>query len=155
VFCHKHNLPDVLSIVCDLAVDRLQHSVRLTANRHRAHGVFWLERIERRKHSRPSFLPPAHHFATRRRRVQFKLLITMAVGLFTVAGEEIREARAHIARQMLDQYCNGVRLWIHRDEQIFLSKLRHCSFAHALVTAQLAACFIQICPIPRHPGTQP
>src|ERR1700730_546974 len=89
-------------------------------------------------------LPPAHHLATCRRRVQFELLITLAVGLFTVAGEEVREARAHIARQMLDQCGHGVRRWINGDEKIFVGKLRHGSFAQALVTTQLAAGFIQI-----------
>src|SRR5207302_11234958 len=43
----QYDLSDVLGVVRDLAVDRLQHRVRLAPNRHSAHHVFRLERIKR------------------------------------------------------------------------------------------------------------
>src|SRR5579863_2472916 len=61
VFCQEYDLPDVLGIVSDLAVDGLEDSVRLAADRHSVHHVFGLERIDGGGDTRPSFLPPLHH----------------------------------------------------------------------------------------------
>lgn len=45
---------------------------------------------------------------------------------------------------MLDPDRNGVRLGIKSDEEVCILQLRHCRFAHALITTQLAAGFVQV-----------
>src|SRR5437868_11936182 len=45
---------------------------------------------------------------------------------------------------MLDQNGDGVRLRVQRHEEIVIAKLRHRSFAHALVPTHLAARFFDI-----------
>jgi hypothetical protein len=47
VFREKNNLPDMVSIVRDLSIDRLHHGMRLSANCDGARQICFGERLER------------------------------------------------------------------------------------------------------------
>src|SRR6201987_5211245 len=140
----ENDLSDVLGVVGNLAIDGLQYRVRFAANRDCTHDVFGLERIDCPENAGPAFFPPCHHFAAGRGGAYFEFPVAEAVGLLSIAGEKVGEAGAHIASQMLDKNGNGVRLGIERGEEVFVSKLAHRAFAHALVSAQLVARFLEV-----------
>src|SRR5438067_2122947 len=144
VLSQQDNLPHVVRVVRDLAMNGLQHGMRLVANGHHASQVLRLQRRDGVEDIFPSRLPPAHELGTRGPRLQDKFLVSIAVGLFAVAGEEIQEARAHVARQMLDQNGYTVGLIIELQKKIFIVQLRESGFRQALVTAQAAQSFLDI-----------
>src|SRR5579863_8147096 len=97
MFGQKNNLADVAGIVCDLAIDSLEHGVRLAADSDGAHHVFGFEGLKRAEYTRPSFFPPAHYFGSRGCGIQFKFLVAKAVGLLAIGSEEVGKARTHIS----------------------------------------------------------
>src|ERR1700722_8027386 len=94
-------------------------------NGYGARHIFRVERLNRAQDACPALLPPAHYVGLRGRAAHFKLAIAKAVRLFAIAGEEVGEARAHIARQMLYKNSDGVRLRIERQKKVIVTKLRH------------------------------
>src|ERR1700674_3053598 len=119
----KNNLPDMRRVVRNLAIDRLQNGVRFAANHHSARHIFRFERVYRAEDTSPAFVPPAHYVSPRGRATHLKLAIAETVGLFAVAGEEVGEARPHIACQVLYKNGNGIRLRIKRQEKVVIPKL--------------------------------
>src|SRR5215471_5117769 len=153
MFGQKNNLADVLGVVGDLPVDRLQHGVRLAADRHRAHNVLRLKAADCGEYTFPTIVPPLHHLGASGGAGERKFLVAEAVRLLPVAGEKVCEAGAHISGEVLHQDCNRVCFRIKRDKKILVLKLRHCPFAKTFITAHLAASLIEIvcCEI-RHRG---
>src|SRR5215831_10896300 len=79
----QDDLPDVVRIMRDLAVDRLHHRVRLASNRDCAVHIRFRQRLERAKHSVPSVFPQCQQGLSRLRR-RFEFGIAIAIRLFTV-----------------------------------------------------------------------
>src|SRR5271165_1016997 len=71
----EYDLPNVLRVMRDLPVDRLQHRVRFAADRNRMHHIFRFQRIDGAEHDRPTFFPPPHHIRARRCQGDFKFAV--------------------------------------------------------------------------------
>src|SRR3569833_138532 len=61
VFGQKNDLPNVVRVMCDLAIDRLHDRVRFATDRHSSPHVFGLQRIDGIENRLPPVLPPRHH----------------------------------------------------------------------------------------------
>jgi len=144
MFRQEYDLADMRRVVRDLTIDGLQHGMRLAANRDRAHQVFGFERFDRGEDEVPALLPQLHHVGASCCGADFEFRIAKAVRLLTVRCQKIGEARAHVSREMLHQNRDRVRFRIERGEKVGVAKLRHRALAHALVTAHLAPCFVEI-----------
>src|SRR5580700_2922534 len=106
VLCQKHNLPDMCRIVRNLSIDGLQDGVRFSADGYGSAHIFRFERFDCCQNATPAVFPPPHHLGTGGGSADFELSIAKTVWLLAVAHQEVGEARAHIARQMLDQNRN-------------------------------------------------
>src|SRR5579871_2267080 len=144
MFRAQHDLSNMRGVMRDLAVNGLQNSVSFAANGDGAHHIFSLQGIDCLEDARPATFPPCHNFCASRRGSHFKLAVTEAIRFLAVAGEEIGKTRPHIAREVLHEDCDRIRLGIKRDEKIFIAKLCKRGFAHVLVSAELAACFLEV-----------
>src|SRR5271166_2230542 len=98
VLRQKDDLPDVIRVVRNLAVDGLEHGMRLAANGDGALQVLGMKRIDGLKDHLPILFPRAEHFFALSLGVHDKFAVAMAVGLLAVAGQKISEAGAHVAR---------------------------------------------------------
>src|SRR5258708_2124828 len=100
MLCQIDNLPSVVSVMAESAIDRLHYRVRFSADHYAASQIRFAQRGERVKHIFPARLPLSEQFRARlRRSLEFR--VAVAVGLFTVASQEISPARAHIAMNVL------------------------------------------------------
>jgi len=99
----EDDLPEVLGVMSDLTVNGLEHCMRLVTNRHDSHDVFGSELVDRAEDTCPPFFPPRHYFCASRCRADLKLAIADTVRFLAVASEKIREARAHVAGNVLDE----------------------------------------------------
>ena len=140
----KHDLPDVRGVMGDLAVDGLQHGMRLAADRDRSHHVVRPEIRDRAEDALPALLPQLHHLGASRRCCDLELGIAKAIRLFSVGGKKVGEARAHVPCQMFHQDRHRIRFGIEHSAKVRILKLRHRTFAHALVAAHLAPRFVEI-----------
>ena len=75
----------------DLAVDGLQHGMRLATNGDGALQVFGVKRIESLENQLPILLPRAEHFLALGIVVHDKFAVTVAVRLLAVTGQEVGE----------------------------------------------------------------
>jgi hypothetical protein len=73
-----------------------------------------------------------------------RVVVAEAVRLFAVGSEEVGEAGAGVAGDVLNQDGNGVRFGVDEGEQLGVLQLRDGSFRHALMAAQLALDFFQV-----------
>src|SRR5579863_6289816 len=140
----ENDLASVLGVVRDLPIHRLQDGMGLAANCDRAHDVLWLKAFDGREHACPTLFPPAHDIRTGSGRCHFEFLIAIAVWLLAIGGQEVGEPRAHVARQMLDEDGDRIRLWIERYEQLFVFQLSDGALCQAFVPTELATGFIEI-----------
>lgn len=139
----KDDLSDVTGVVGERAIERLHHRVGFLPDVDSAQEIVWLQRIESTEHALPALLPPAEKFLARRLTGQFELLIAMPVWFLAVRGKEIREARPHVARDVLHQDRNGIRFRIERNQELLVGNLYDRPFRHALITAELAPDFFE------------
>src|SRR5208282_2610540 len=102
----EHNLPGVLRIMRDLAIDGLKYRVRITANGDGAHHVFRSQSIDSGKNMAPALFPPLHHLGARCPLSDLKFTIAKAVRFFPIAVQEVAKTRAHVSRQVLYENCD-------------------------------------------------
>src|SRR5579875_2530434 len=77
VLGQQHDLANMIWIVRQLAIDGLQHRMRLTANGDLAAQVVLLQWLQRGKHAGPSLFPQRHQRRARGRRID-KLAVAIA-----------------------------------------------------------------------------
>src|SRR5208337_1723364 len=118
--------------------------MRLAANADRAPEVVRVKRVDRLENQLPILFPRAEHFLALGVVVHDKFPVAIAVGLLAVAGQEIGEARAHVARQVLHDDCDTVGFRIGRRKELFIAELRDGAVCKALVTTQAAEDFVNI-----------
>src|SRR5262250_1473497 len=102
------DLSAVVSVVSKGAVEGLQYCMWFMANSHGVHQMFGRERVDCGKDDFPAISPPAHDVRTSGSGRKFKLLVTMAIGLLTVGGQEVGEAGAHVSGNVLHDRGNGI-----------------------------------------------
>src|SRR5438477_10321838 len=110
----KYDLPDVLSVVRECAVERLHDRVRFLPDGYGARHVFWFECVESRENLRPTLFPAAHDFFARRASRNFEFLISEPIWFLAIGGQEFREARTRVAGNVLDEDRDRVCFWIDR-----------------------------------------
>ena len=96
VFGEKYDLPDVISIMGELAVDRLRHGMRLAPDRYAARQIGisqWLERVEE---ASPAVLPQPEDFSASGRGIH-KFGITITNGALPVGVRKAGPAGTHVA----------------------------------------------------------
>jgi len=131
----KNNLPDVVGVVRDLAVDGLRHGMRLGANRYGPGQVRvsqWLKRIEE---ILPAAFPEFQQFSTRLRR-GFKFRVAISVGLLSIGGQEICPTRFHVPHHVFDDGGDGIRFGVEHSEQARIRALRDGAVSQLLVVAE-------------------
>src|SRR5215469_7284177 len=116
----------------------------VAANVDGASDIQGLKSVERVKHALPALFPAAHQFLARRLRMQFKLLVAIAIRLLAVAGQKICPARALISADMFDQQSYIERFRIGRIKEIRILQLRQRSLRQTLVSAKIAPNLVQI-----------
>ena len=132
----KNDLTNMARVVRHLPVDGLHDGVRFVADIDRAAEVGVGQRFERGEDRAPSRLPQCHQRGTRGGR-RFEFGVTMAIWLLAVRVEEIRPTRAHVARQVLHDHGDRIRLRIERDLKLIVRHLGHGALTHRLEGAEL------------------
>src|ERR1041384_6030176 len=92
----------------------------------------WLNRFE---DAIPALVPHFHEFSTSGWRF-YKFRIAIAVRLLSVAGQEIRPARAHVASHVLSGNSDGIHFFIECLKQLSICNLLHGSLRQFLVIAK-------------------
>ena len=98
----------MMGIMRNLTVDGRQHRMRFSADVDGAAQIFRFEIANGVKHQLPAIFPPAHDLLARGRRIQLKFLVAVPVWFFSIAGQEIRPARAHVAGHVLHNHGDAV-----------------------------------------------
>src|SRR5579864_3148472 len=116
----KYELADMLGVVRNLPIDRLQHGMRFAADGDGAHHVLRLQSVDRSHHARPAVFPPFHYVGPHGWGSNFKLAVPEAVRFLAIAGQEVGEARPHVAGKVLNEDCNRVGLRIQQNEELLI-----------------------------------
>ena len=124
----ENHLPHVVSIVPELAVDRLHHRVRFASNERRPAEITVCQRREGVERVFPTRFPERQQLSPGWRR-RFELRIAIAVGLLAVGLEEISSARPHVAGEVLHDDRDGIGLRVQCGEQRFVRRLRDSAIA--------------------------
>src|SRR5881275_3187614 len=136
-------LPRVLAVVRELSVDGLDDCVRLAAYENLARQVFAFQRRERVEESAPARLPLlrdcASVFAFHE---EFR--VAVSVGLLAVGRQKIRPARAHVAREVLHDEGDAVRLGVNRAEELLVVQLLNGPVGEPLQSAELRDDVLQV-----------
>ena len=140
----KDDLGDVVDVVRHRAVQRLESGEGLAANGDSALQVLRLQRGDGIEGDLPAGLPHFHKLGARGVAAEFEFLVAMAVGFLAVAGEEVGEARADVARDVLHQHRDAVRFRIELEKKLAIAQLRDGAFGQTLVPAQRATGFVEI-----------
>ena len=139
----KDYLADVVAVVGDLPIDRLQNRVALAANEGLACEVGIGERIERGKHAGPPCVPHLHQLSPGCGR-RFELAVAIAIRFLAVGFGKAGPARAHVPRHMLHDLRDRVHLRIERGSQVGVGDLRDCSLAQPPVMGKERAHVVEV-----------
>src|SRR5689334_13444866 len=97
----KYDLTDVIRVVSELSIDRLDDGVRLAANRDVFREVIfreWLDRIEK---SLPPIFPKLHErFASVFDQLEFG--VTVPIGFLAIGRKKVRPPRSKITSYVFD-----------------------------------------------------
>ena len=141
----KNNLPDVLGIMRDLAIDGLQNGMRLAADGYGAHHIFGLESVDRGENAGPAFFPPAHDIGARGRRDSTRIPgRENGLGFSpSLVRKSVKRERMFPAR-CFTRMATEFDFRIEGDKKLFIFKLGTSRLRPALVAAQLAARFVEV-----------
>ena len=140
----EDDLPDVLGVVRDLAVDGLQDGVWFATDRY---GRMTSSGLSRSIAAKTQVQPSSHHFITSTRVVfafSSNSWSRKRSGFSpSVVRKSVKRERMFPAR-CLTRMRYRVGFGIEGYEEIFVAQLRHRAFAEALVAAHLAAGFVEV-----------
>ena len=140
----KDDLTDVIGVMRHLAIQRLDDAQRLAADGDFEQDVFFSEGVERLEQHRPPALPVGHHRLTRGPAGNLEFTVAVAVGLLAVAGEEVGEPRPQVARHVLDDDGQAVRLRIECHQELVVADLGQGVLRQFLQPAKLNADVVEI-----------
>src|SRR5215472_2120717 len=89
MLAQKENLPDVIGGVQHTAVRGLQHGMRLATDVHGAGDILRLQALYGVEDRFPAMLPAVHQLLAGVGGGENELPVAVAIGLFTVAGQEV------------------------------------------------------------------
>src|SRR5713226_8260268 len=132
----KNDLADMISIMRELPINRLDYGVILSANPDGPHEIVWLQRSNSIKNPLPTMLPISEQVGSRGARQHLKFHVAVAFGLFAVGRQKVGPARDHIPGHVL--YVNGdaVRFFIECAEEVFVADLPKRPFRECFVIAK-------------------
>src|SRR5207249_1443357 len=111
------DLPDVLAVVHELAVDRIEGAEPLAADEDGAREVLGLQRVEGGVEDSPALLPTLQERRLRGE-PRLELAVAVAVGLLAVGREEVGPPRTHVAGYVLNQHGDAVRFRVQSLRQL-------------------------------------
>ena len=123
----KSNLPNVIGIVSQLPVDRLNNRVCLATNQNSFFRVRGLQGLERREEASPGAFPVIPKLGAGSTRLDHELQVTIPVRLFAIRGQEVGPAREHIPRDVLHDDSNAVGFGIENNEVLIILAARALS----------------------------
>src|SRR5690348_1981933 len=138
------DLTDVIGVVQRSYIERLQHGIRLAADCNGALHVFRPQFLQTAEQNHPTLLPNIHELGAGGAGCVFKLLVAMAVGFFSIASQELREAGAEIAGYMLDEQGATERFGIGLVKKLLIADLCQGAFGELLIGPQSASRFGEI-----------
>jgi len=139
----EHDLSDVLRVVGEGTIQRLENGMGFTANGGGAEKVFGGELLKGIEDASPAGFPDIHQFGAADGR-DFEFLVAVTVRFLPIAGEEVSEARAHVAGKMFDQDCNRVGFGIEGEKELIVGELCDGTLCHTFVASHLAADFVEV-----------
>src|SRR5262249_28025378 len=122
MLCKKNNLPAVVGIVNDRAVDRLHDRVGLSPDGNGTREIRFGETLKSGQQAVPTLLPARHQLCARRRNI-FEFAIAVAIRLLAVGGQKVGPSRPKITGNMLNDHRKGVRLVVESDEDLVVGYL--------------------------------
>ena len=122
MFGKQNDLADMIGVVRQLPIDRFDHRVRLTADRHRSGKIFLGQPADFIEQRLPAVVPRLHQ------QVacvvdQFKLGVAMAIGLLTIRRKKVGPSRTEVSGDVPDDQRDRVRLFVDRREKRFIRNL--------------------------------
>src|SRR5262245_30818407 len=108
-----------------LAAYGLHDRVRFTADGHCPAEIIRPEGRDGLEQKLPAGFPPGEDRGARIGLAALELRIAIAIRFLTVACEEIRPSRSHVAGHMLDDERNAVRVWVDDRKELAIVDLRH------------------------------
>src|SRR5438094_887371 len=98
----KNDLTDVIGGVGDGAIQRFDSDERFAANIDGAFEVRGRQGLDRREGDAPRLVPPTEHVAARYLDRHLELVVSIAIRLLAIGGQEIAEPRPQVAGDVLD-----------------------------------------------------
>ena len=115
----------------------------LAPNGHRPLHILLGKRFKCSEYTLPALFPDGEQRFTRSGRFG-EFSVPMAVWLLSIAGQEVRPSRSHVAGHMLHNYGNRIHLAVQHRHQLFIRNLRHRSFGQVLVITEQCERILQI-----------
>ena len=136
MFRQEHDLADVIGVVHQLTVDRLNNRVLFAANQNLLSQILGSQRLKRIEDALPTLLPVGEYIVLAGLRLNHKLHIAIAIGLLAVGRQKVGPTRKHVAGHVLHDDGNAVCLFIKRDEELVVFELSNSLVRELLVSAQ-------------------
>lgn len=133
----EDDLAHVVAAVGERPLHREWHGEDFAADRHVAGEVVDGEGGERLEQRLPARLPIGEKLGPTGERVD-ELAIAVPSGLLAIGGEEVGPAGEQVARDMLHDDGDAVRIGIERDPQLVVGQLGDCLVGPAFVRAKTA-----------------
>ncbi len=135
VLGEKHDLADVIRIMRELSVDRLDDAVRFATDRDLPRKVIRRQRSDTVEKRLPTALPKAHKaLACIADHLEFGIAI--AVRLLAVSRQKITPTRMQISGDMLYDHRDGIRLGIDLSEKLIVGQLLDRPLRKTFVAAE-------------------
>jgi hypothetical protein len=145
VLREEDDLTDVVGVVGDLTIERLDHGMALSPDVHVAQQVVVLQRIERGEEDRPAAFPVGHDRCAIGWHVDLELAVAIAIGLLAIGREEIGEARPQVAGLVLHDDRDAVGLVVDRRVKLIVAHLRERPFRELLEFPELVTDVVDVC----------
>src|SRR4051812_28603594 len=144
VLREKHDLADVLRVMAELPVQRLDDGVRFTPNRHGLLEIARRKLAERRQGNRPSLLPALEDGVSRIGVALLEFGVAVPVRFLSISREEAGPARSHVAGDVLHDQREAVRFGIDRREELRVGDLRERIVPHGFELSELDQNVVEI-----------
>src|SRR5215218_10350360 len=139
MFRKESDLPDMIGGVGDPTVDGLHRRVRLGPDEDRLAEILHGEAVQGPEQAAPSLLPGGQESVAAGSLMRLELGVTVAVRLLSIGGEEVGPSGSKVARQVLEDHGQAVRLGIQSDGEVLIPDLNEGFVRELLELAGLNA----------------
>ena len=135
MLCQQNDLADMIGVMGQLAVDRLNDSMSLAPYRYGAREIARPEPFDIVKKRLPARFPELHQ-AVSGVTDQFELRVAVAVGLFAIRGQKVAPAGMQVTGNMFDNDRYGICLRVDQGKEMFIVELRDGPLGKLFVAAK-------------------